>query len=114
MSKFTQELREILPINSEEKLDAVFKLMSRWRTVIITYIDATIYRYLTDTNLWHSYCQRTGRLLVNVLSEIEIGTVHTFQGSESDVIIFDMVDCSKFEKGEKPYFGKIFSGEQCE
>jgi hypothetical protein len=45
---------------------------------------------------------------------VRIGTVHTFQGSESDVIIFDMVDCSKFEKGKKPYFGKIFSGEQGE
>ena len=45
---------------------------------------------------------------------VRIGTVHTFQGSESDVIIFDMVDCSKFEKGKKPYFGKIFAGEQGE
>ena len=35
---------------------------------------------------------------------VVIGTVHTFQGSECDVIIFDMVDCSTFEKGGKPYF----------
>jgi superfamily I DNA and/or RNA helicase len=45
---------------------------------------------------------------------VKIGTVHTFQGSECDVIIFDMVDCSKFEKGKKPYFGKIYAGEQGE
>lgn len=45
---------------------------------------------------------------------VRIGTVHTFQGSESDVIIFDMVDCSKFEKGKNPYFGKIYAGEQGE
>lgn len=45
---------------------------------------------------------------------VKIGTVHTFQGSESDVIIFDMVDCSKFEKGKKTYFGKIYAGEQGE
>lgn len=44
---------------------------------------------------------------------VEIGTVHTFQGSECDVIIFDIVDCSRFEKG-KPYFGRIYSGEQGE
>ena len=44
---------------------------------------------------------------------VKIGTVHTFQGSECDVIIFDLVDCSKFEKG-KPYFGRIYSGEQGE
>lgn len=45
---------------------------------------------------------------------VKIGTVHTFQGSECDVIIFDMVDCSKFEKGNNSYFGKIYAGEQGE
>lgn len=45
---------------------------------------------------------------------VKIGTVHTFQGSECDVIIFDMVDCSKFEKGQKTYFGRIYAGEQGE
>lgn len=45
---------------------------------------------------------------------VKIGTVHTFQGSECDVIIFDMVDCSKFEKGKDAYFGKIYAGEQGE
>ena len=45
---------------------------------------------------------------------VKIGTVHTFQGSECDVIIFDMVDCSNFEKGSKSYFGKIYAGEQGE
>lgn len=44
---------------------------------------------------------------------VKIGTVHTFQGSECDVIIFDMVDCSKFEKGN-PYPGKLYEGEQGE
>lgn len=45
---------------------------------------------------------------------VKIGTVHTFQGSECDVIIFDMVDCSKFEKGKEAYFGKLYAGEQGE
>jgi superfamily I DNA and/or RNA helicase len=45
---------------------------------------------------------------------VKIGTVHTFQGSECDIIIFDMVDCSKFEKGKQSYFGKIYAGEQGE
>lgn len=45
---------------------------------------------------------------------VRIGTVHTFQGSECDVIIFDMVDCSRFEKGKKSYFGRIYAGEQGE
>jgi len=45
---------------------------------------------------------------------IKIGTVHTFQGSECDVIIFDMVDCSMFEKGGEAYFGRLFEGQQGE
>ena len=44
---------------------------------------------------------------------VKIGTVHTFQGSECDLIIFDMVD-SWFEKGKNSYFGKIYAGEQGE
>lgn len=51
---------------------------------------------------------------VDFQDRVNIGTVHTFQGSECDVIIFDMVDCSKFEKGSKTYFGKIYHGEQGE
>lgn len=50
----------------------------------------------------------------NFRERVKIGTVHTFQGSECDVIIFDMVDCSKFEKGKDTYFGKIYWGEQGE
>lgn len=51
---------------------------------------------------------------IDFQERVKIGTVHTFQGSECDVIIFDMVDCSKFEDGKKSYFGKIYAGEQGE
>ena len=51
---------------------------------------------------------------VDFQDRVRIGTVHTFQGSECDVIIFDMVDCSRFEKGAKTYFGRIYAGEQGE
>jgi len=51
---------------------------------------------------------------IDFQERVKIGTVHTFQGSECDVIIFDMVDCSKFEKGKQSYFGKIYEGEQGE
>ena len=70
MSNFNQELKEILPINSKEKLDALFKLMSRRHTVITPYIDKTIFKYLTDTILRNKYCIRTGRILSVVLSNI--------------------------------------------
>lgn len=41
---------------------------------------------------------------------IKIGTVHTFQGSECDVIIFDMVDCFKPERGKSLQIGKLYAG----
>ena len=71
MSNFNQELKEILAIDSEGKLDALFKLLNRRHTVITTYIDIAIFEFLTDTNLRNTYCIRTGRTLSNVLFNIE-------------------------------------------
>lgn len=45
---------------------------------------------------------------------IKIGTIHTFQGSECDVIIYDMVDCAKSESGKPSKIGKIYSGTEGE
>ena len=38
----------------------------------------------------------------------KIGTVHTFQGSECDIIIFDMVDCYVLENGHSNRLGKLY------
>jgi len=40
--------------------------------------------------------------------KLKIGTIHTFQGSECDIIIFDLVDAPD-EKGNKK-IGKLYSG----
>ena len=45
---------------------------------------------------------------------IKIGTIHTFQGSECDVIIFDMVDCPKSERGNSLQIGKLYAAEKGE
>ncbi len=42
---------------------------------------------------------------------VKIGTVHTFQGSECDVIIFDMVDCEYLDNGKQSRIGKLYAGE---
>lgn len=47
-------------------------------------------------------------------SRIKIGTVHTFQGSECDIIIFDMVDCFKLESGRSNRIGRLYSGNEGE
>ena len=47
-------------------------------------------------------------------SRVKIGTVHTFQGSECDIIIFDMVDCFKLESGRPNRIGRLYSGEEGE
>ena len=42
---------------------------------------------------------------------IKIGTIHTFQGSECDIIIFDMVDCFKLENSNNPNkIGRLYHG----
>ncbi len=44
-------------------------------------------------------------------SRIKIGTIHTFQGSECDIIIFDMVDCFKLENSKNPNrIGRLYHG----
>lgn len=45
---------------------------------------------------------------------LKIGTIHTFQGSECDVIVFDMVDCHVLESGKKLQIGKIYAGKEGE
>ena len=47
-------------------------------------------------------------------SRVKIGTVHTFQGSECDIIIFDMVDCPKLESGRENRIGRLYSGNEGE
>ena len=43
-------------------------------------------------------------------NRIKIGTVHTFQGSECDIIIFDMVDCFDMENGKPNKIGRLYAG----
>lgn len=45
---------------------------------------------------------------------IKIGTIHTFQGSECDMIIFDMVDCYVLENGKPNTIGRLYSGKDGE
>ena len=45
---------------------------------------------------------------------IKIGTIHTFQGSECDLIIFDMVDCPVLENGRSNTIGRLYSGNEGE
>ena len=48
-------------------------------------------------------------------SRIKIGTIHTFQGSECDIIIFDMVDCFKLENSNTPNkIGRLYHGNEGE
>ena len=42
---------------------------------------------------------------------IKIGTIHTFQGSERDVIIYDMVDCPELENGKSLQIGRLYNGD---
>lgn len=71
MANFTQELKELLPIDRIERLDAVFSLLNRRRTVIGPHIDKVIFRYVTDIDLRQLYCKKTRCSLAAVLAGIE-------------------------------------------
>lgn len=58
---------------------------------------------LSETKLREEFAQR-----------IRVGTIHTFQGSECDIIIYDMVDCAVLEDGKRANIGKIYGGEEGE
>ena len=49
-------------------------------------------------------------------NRIKTGTVHSFQGSECDIIIFDMVDCPNPKKkdGSSMQIGKLYAAEEGE
>lgn len=47
-------------------------------------------------------------------SRVKIGSVHAFQGSECDIIIFDMVDCFKLESGHSNRLGQLYHGDEGE
>ncbi len=50
------------------------------------------------------------------VNRIKTGTVHSFQGSECDIIIFDMVDCPNPKKkdGSSLQIGRLYTGEEGE
>ncbi|MBQ0048292.1 MAG: AAA family ATPase [Prevotellaceae bacterium] len=50
----------------------------------------------------------------NFVKRIKVGTIHTFQGSECDVIIYDVVDCPLQEDKRKATIGKIYKGDEGE
>lgn len=48
------------------------------------------------------------------LKRIKVGTIHTFQGSECDVIIFDVVDCPVHKGVKVAKVGKMYHKEEGE
>lgn len=66
MTKLSSEIKKLLPINNELKLDALFNLMKARNTVIDSNIDSRVLPLLVSTKLKESYCRRTGRNLSEV------------------------------------------------
>lgn len=94
--------------------DAVFNLVDIYsQDIEATFSIGIITPYTGQVSLLKAFFNKRNYSL-DFQERVKIGTVHTFQGSECDVIIFDMVDCSYFENGKKAYFGKLYSGEQGE
>lgn len=66
MSSLSAQIKQLLPIDNEYKLDELFSLLKRRNTCIDASIDAKVLSILPTTRLKESYCRRTGRKLSNV------------------------------------------------
>lgn len=69
MASLSSDIKKLLPIDNELKLDALFKLFQERNTSIDINIDARILPLLSSTRLKESYYHRTGRLFSGGLSE---------------------------------------------
>lgn len=58
--------------------------------------------------------EQESRLHPNIRGKIRVGTIHTFQGSECDLIIFDMVEALKDHKGNSIQIGRLYHGRSGE
>lgn len=61
MASLSSDIKKLLPIDNELKLDALFKLFKDRNTIIDINIDARILPILASTRLKESYYRRTGR-----------------------------------------------------
>ena len=66
MPTLSSEIKKILPLDNELKLDALFKILEERGTIIDSNIDARILPLLSATRLKESYCRRTGRNLSDI------------------------------------------------
>lgn len=63
MPKLSSEIKKILPLDSEVKLDSLFIILKERGTIIDSNLDARILPLLTNTRLIESYCRKSGRNL---------------------------------------------------
>ncbi len=61
MASLSSDIKKLLPIDNELKLDALFKIFKERNTTIDINIDARILPLLASTRLKESYYRRTGR-----------------------------------------------------
>ena len=61
MKSLSSEIKKLLPLDNELKLDALFKLFRERNTIIDINIDARVVPLLASTRLKESYYWRTGR-----------------------------------------------------
>ncbi len=66
MASLSSQLKQLLPIDNEYKLEELFSLLERRNTCIDSNIDAKILSLLPNTRLKEYYCRKTGRKLSNI------------------------------------------------
>lgn len=98
---------------NEEFGSRVLELLDEYKDVNGTFSIGVITPYKGQQFMLRAMISKRG-YPTEFSNRIRVGTVHTFQGSEDDVIIFDMVDCTYNTSGNQANIGRIYAGAEGE
>lgn len=93
--------------------EKVIEIIDQYQSVDLDFSIGVITPYKGQQNMLRAMIAKQ-KYPLEFAERIKVGTVHTFQGSEDDVIIFDMVDCSLTENGKAANIGRIYAGTEGE
>lgn len=93
--------------------EKVIEIIDRYQAVKQDFSIGIITPYKGQQNMLRAMIAKR-KYPVEFAERIKVGTVHTFQGSEDDVIIFDMVDCTLKDNDKAANIGKLYAGAEGE
>ena len=82
MANLHSEIKGLLPIDRKSKVDAIFEILKRRRTVINSFINEMICNYIKDKRLLEYYKSNIAKV-INTINNYSIASSNTTRGSNS-------------------------------